>query len=205
MYRATYAVSAHRNKQWSFQCHKQFLCFPFISRRRHLFACSNGLKSLKNKDLICNTAHRGIPGCVAWPCSNMALNSSEPNCTGKAGTWHFPALHLISPGTLGSPATLLQSDKLNGNLPYSTLIVSARNQVLSHIKLKNLPGLPRSTKPGTESSSLASVPYHRPNKSWGQGAEFPHKQLRLPTSSHKLAESLLLYKIQNILPRLSNP
>lgn len=39
----------------------------------------------------------------------------------------------------------------------------------------NLPGLPKTTQPRTESSRLTSVSYHRPNKSQGQGAWFPSK------------------------------
>lgn len=39
----------------------------------------------------------------------------------------------------------------------------------------NLPGLPETTQPGTKSSSITSVSYHRPNKSRGQEARFPRK------------------------------
>lgn len=113
MYTVTYAISAHSSKQWPLQCWEQFSSWPFISRRRGGSACKNRLSSPK-EDLICSATCRGV--------------------TLQHGTWHewaqlcrkgrhmaFPALHFPSPSRLGISATLPPSDKLSGNLLYSTL------------------------------------------------------------------------------------
>lgn len=139
-YRATYAISAHSSKQWPLQCCKQLSCCPFISNHEASICLHKLIEISCEWGPYLQILHAEVSLgalCSAWPYSSMALNTSEPNCAGKTGTWHFPAFHLRSSGTLGTCTILLQSDKLIGNLFYSTLTVPARNQVFPHIMLKN--------------------------------------------------------------------
>lgn len=167
MYRAAYAISAQSSKQWPHQCREQFSSCPSISGRRSWSACRNWLSPLEQGPYL--QCH--IQGGVTL--QHSTWNKWAQVCR-KGRDTAFPALQFPSPSTLGNLCYPAQW-QMKWQPPLLTT-VSVRNQVFPYIMLKNeLPSLPETIQPGTESSKLISVLYHRYKRSQGQGAWFPSK------------------------------